>query len=205
MGEKKFSDRNAYLAFYRAQNRDKTRKQSRDWAEQKRRASGVPVRRNDEFSFWARVDRISSPNGCWHWTGGKKPNGYGCISFQSKRWLTHRLAYFLSNKIHPGDMFVCHSCDQPSCCNPSHLFLGSNSDNIIDATKKGRHKCNFKDDRIERVQSGVYPSQKLTVENVNDIKTLLSSGMTHKDIAKIFCVSRPTITCINSGRTWWHV
>jgi len=82
--------------------------------------------------------RYVDSNGCWNWMGNKQ-DGYGRISYKDKMRLVHRLAAFtwldfdLDSKI-----LVCHKCDNPSCFNPEHLFLGTDKDNIRDAANKGR-------------------------------------------------------------------
>jgi hypothetical protein len=91
--------------------------------------------------FWSRVD-VKSESECWPWRLRRDGNGYGLFDVgpkcQRKTRLTHRLAYELTNgKIDLG-LQVCHSCDNPTCCNPKHLFLGTNADNMRDMRLKGR-------------------------------------------------------------------
>lgn len=87
--------------------------------------------------LWARVERKTS--GCWEWTGARSNFGYGQLWIDGVRWTAHRLAYVIeSGQPVAAGMFVCHRCDNPPCCNPAHLFIGTNSDNIRDAASKGR-------------------------------------------------------------------
>ena len=81
---------------------------------------------------------VRMPNGCLEWTGAK-PNGYGRFMVNGKYVLTHRLAWELAHgREIPPDMMVCHHCDNPPCCDPEHLFLGDNADNLGDMAAKGR-------------------------------------------------------------------
>ena len=87
--------------------------------------------------FWENVDRSAGPDGCWPWIKARMPSGYGMIGIGRRPALTHRVAWELAHA-HPGDAHVLHRCDNPPCCNPAHLFLGTNSDNIADRVEKGR-------------------------------------------------------------------
>lgn len=88
--------------------------------------------------FWNRIS--PEPNsGCWIWTGATIPQGYGCLRRFKKTLKAHRVSFELfKGKISSG-LHVCHRCDNPSCVNPEHLFLGTNVDNMNDKKAKGRH------------------------------------------------------------------
>lgn len=98
--------------------------------------SGVPL---DvlEAKILDRVVRV--PSGCWEWSGYRTDHGYGKIqrTKPKPKILTHRASYavFCGD---PGDSFVLHKCDNPPCCNPTHLFLGTHDDNMADCKRKGR-------------------------------------------------------------------
>jgi hypothetical protein len=146
------------------------------------------------------VDKFTiEENGCWLWQGYKTPLGYGLITLadgtRSGRSVpVHRLMYALRHSWPPFGMSVCHLCDVPSCCNPEHLFLGTNVENTADKVKKGRQA------KGERVGHA-----KLTEADIIAIRACRKAGQTIESLAVLFGVTTATIWFIEIGRTWRHV
>lgn len=94
----------------------------------------------EEFSiwFWSVVDRSGGETACWPWTRSCIKRGYGQVSMEKAMWLTHRLAWTLTNGAIPDGLLVLHDCDNPPCCNPKHHFLGTYQDNSDDMVSKDR-------------------------------------------------------------------
>lgn len=91
----------------------------------------------------ARIDSSAGPTACWNWRGCKTPQGYGKIGIRRRSVYVHRLSFELAHGVSIArDTLVCHRCDNPSCCNPAHLFLGTVADNVRDSVAKGRWGLN---------------------------------------------------------------
>lgn len=147
-------------------------------------------RRADPFArFLYRVVFIR--NGCWEWIGGKVRGGYGTMWLDGERINPHRYSYMLYRGDITEGMFVCHTCDNPSCVNPSHLFLGTAADNNRDSAAKGR-----KSSGESRYNA------KLTWEAVDEIRAYLAAGATQADCSREYGVSKSAIGWIASGKHW---
>ena len=93
--------------------------------------------------FWSKVD-IKGPEDCWLWTRAVGADGYGVCGFEGKILRAHRLAFKLTKNINLEKFHVLHKCDNRICCNPNHLFLGTNLDNVKDKISKARHHNQIK-------------------------------------------------------------
>jgi hypothetical protein len=88
--------------------------------------------------FFKNISDESHPNGCWIWMAAKDKDGYGTLWKDRKKKRAHRFSYEIHKSIIPKDLIICHTCDTPSCCNPEHLWLGTQWDNARDREKKNR-------------------------------------------------------------------
>ncbi len=137
-----------------------------------------------------------SPDECWNWTGLRNDRGYGRFHFGKKNILAHRAAWIaVAGKEIPDGMVICHSCDNRTCCNPAHLFLGTQSDNMQDCVRKGR-KNNPQGER--------HPRSKLTEDIVRQIKACKSAGDATA-VATRFNTSQSHVSNIWRGERWGHL
>lgn len=130
--------------------------------------------------------------GCWEFLGGRTGANYGMVSMGSRNLRgAHVLAYEYFNEPVPDGLQVLHKCDNPPCCNPDHLFVGTLQDNKDDEVAKGRHAYG------ERVGN-----HKLTEEDVHEIRELLSQGYSLASIGRAFDVTKQAIYWIREGKNW---
>lgn len=153
--------------------------------------------RNVGDRFWSKVDRSAGPDACWPWTATTSRDGYGRFAYPvtvGGRVHAHRFSYSLAHGPVPDGLVVCHSCDNPPCCNPAHLFLGTPADNSADMVAKGRQA------RGERQHLA-----KLTEAAVREIRRLHGEGHTCAALADRFKVSVPTVQSVVVRLTWKDV
>ena len=147
--------------------------------------------------FWEKVDKTPGygrDGDCWIWKSTKKDkDGYGGFTENGKLIRAHVFSYRIHKGEVPKGAFVCHDCDNPSCVNPSHLWLGDATSNNRDKVKKGRQSCLFGE------KSG---NAKLTEEQV---RCILRDDRTQELIAQTYGVKRATIGLIKTRKNWKHL
>ena len=143
-----------------------------------------------EQRFLEKV-KVSTDTECWEWLAHKDRDGYGKFTSPVGAY-AHRYAYFATHGVCPN---ICrHTCDNPSCVNPSHLLDGTLADNIRDRDSRGRGIRGTKQHKA-----------KLTEKDVIEIRYLLSLKNSQASIAELFKVSQSVVCEINTGRTWKHI
>lgn len=146
-----------------------------------------------------------SENGCWEWVKFRARNGYGRISIGNKSISAHRASYLVFKGAIPAGKFVCHVCDNPCCVKPSHLFLGTPSENFLDSVRKGRSKLVL-ENRSRAARGSETKVSKLRENDITIIRNLyFNEKMTLKSIAARFGVHSATISKVLKGTTWKHV
>lgn len=149
-----------------------------------------------ETRFWSRVDKTTTPEGCWLWTGPVHGDGYGAITNKGRSCSAHRISWELHfGPIPKGEGYfgtcVCHTCDVQLCVAPHHLFLGSIYDNIRDKVSKGRNP-----------HGEWHPHVKLTEAAVLDIR---ASDLPQATLAFNHGVAQSVISAVRLRKTWRHV
>lgn len=138
---------------------------------------------------------VSTTTGCWNWSAGKIKAGYGYVWDKTKNRRAHRVSYEVFNGEITEDLYVLHKCDNPSCINPEHLFLGTPKHNMEDKLQKGRG--------ARGSQQG---SSKLIEEDIPRIRLLCKQGeLSLQEIGNIFNVGYTTIHAVKSRQNWRHI
>ena len=151
------------------------------------------ITEGDKKRFWNKVDKSG---GCWEWTAGVVSRGYGRFRLGYKTVYAHRFAYSLMHGSIPDNMQICHHCDNPRCVKPSHLFLGTQSDNIQDSVTKGRWPNR---------QGEKHNMVKLCEKDVHEIRRLYSLGVKQTLLAKMWRISQPHASDIVYRERWKHM
>ncbi|RJQ04853.1 MAG: hypothetical protein C4551_10260 [Bacillota bacterium] len=162
-------------------------------------------RKSEAERFWAKVEK---GEGCWLWRGGLQDQGYGIFNFRGQSELAHRVAFFLIYGRWPEPCGL-HSCDNPPCVRPEHIFEGTRCDNNKDRAQKGRTRANigatmrrYPERQARGERQG---SAKLSAVIVKEIKTRASAGESQRDLAAAYGVSKTCVGEILRGHTWCHV
>lgn len=151
-------------------------------------------RRANEANQDLILQRIEvSPAGCWEWTELRCNRGYGMVRIAQKWFRAHRMAMHVFKDFDlKSKLLVCHTCDNPPCVNPAHLFIGTPKDNARDAVRKGRWVNNAG----ER-----HPQLKLSTDDLWEIKRLYDSGSKQRELAKMYNVSQQHVSKIINSKS----
>ncbi len=144
-------------------------------------------------------------SGCWLWTAAVNKSGYGMFN---ERWdnkskrsivcLAHRFSFKLANRNFDDRFNVLHHCDNPACVNPSHLFAGTQADNVADMDIKGR--------RINsQLQGERHPNSKVNKDDVYQMLEMRKNGFTQQSIANKFGISQVQVGNILRKDQWKHI
>ena len=142
---------------------------------------------------------VAGPNECWEWTRSKNHDGYGGIKISGQVRAAHRVAYELWTGPIPGGLCVLHTCDNPPCCNPSHLWLGTRIDNNRDKVQKGRSGRGHK--RNQGTKNG---RAIISEDDVRSIRRL-ASKLSRQELGTQYGVHPRTVSNIIRRETWRHI
>lgn len=154
-------------------------------------------RRPIEIRFLEKVQKTEK---CWFWTGFKNKNGYGYFSIPTGvqggiSAKAHRVSFELFKGPIPKGLYVCHKCDNPSCVNPDHLFVGTNQENIQDSINKNRHK-------VPSLAGENHGRAILKAADIEKIRALAETGLSQREMGIKFNISRSHIGAIINKKYW---
>jgi hypothetical protein len=139
---------------------------------------------------------VVAGGGCWNWKSLRKDGRANTFRLVDKIMSAYRASYILHKGPIPDGALVCHTCDNPACVNPDHLWLGSYADNTNDMLAKGRGNT----------ANGLTKLTKLGPEQVREIRALLATGkVSQRSVARSYGVSHGTVQDLANGKTWRHV
>lgn len=163
-----------------------------------------------EARFWQKVEK-GDPDECWEWRGWRDDGGYGCISVRGRRVRSHRVVWELTDGPIPAGLCVCHTCDNPPCVNPAHLWLGTNADNVADKMAKGRHGtgrglAHGRYTKPERTPRGEgHGRAKVTDVQVRAMRERHEAGATQIALDHEYGISSGVVNKIVNRKLWVHV
>lgn len=166
--------------------------------------------KNTPEIIWQYIDKSAGDDACWIWTGCRNKDDYGVIGINWKQELAHRVAFKLVNGHIDDGIFACHSCDNPPCCNPKHLFAGTILDNHADMISKNRQAQGITSGSYTHPEKIIRGSEtanaKLTEAQVLEIRTLYAnSKIKRHELATMFGIGVNGIEKIIRGIIWNHV
>lgn len=142
-----------------------------------------------DTGFWTQIIP-TTPGGCWLWQGYCNPKGYGKLYWKGRSVRAHRIAFELTYGPIPEGLFVCHSCDNPQCCNPEHLSVGTAQDNAYDAVTRRRLAS----------QHGIQNSHTRLTQA--DVITIYESHEVQWRAGSRFGLQQAAVSKIRTGRRW---
>jgi hypothetical protein len=168
-----------------------------DWNHRRRPTStGMSMLTEKELARFEA--KFSRGDGCWEWTASRRPHGYGQFNLRGMLCGAHRVAYEHYIGPIPSGLHVCHSCDNPICVRPDHLFLGTAAENQADCIAKGRQG-----DRGS--PGGLRRGGKLDHHKVVGVRVACLIGIQQREVAGMFGISRNTVQRIFYGKLWAHL
>jgi hypothetical protein len=170
----------------------------------------MAIQQSTADRFWSRVERRSLDE-CWPWKGSKSRGNRGRFCLDGRRTAAPRVAWELTRGPIPKGLCACHSCDNPNCVNPDHLWLGTYADNSRDAITKGRSgvwkmRARMRLKRLDECARGEgHGCAKLKTSDVIEIRRRHTGGEATRSLCIRFGVSSSTVLSIVNRETWSHV
>lgn len=175
----------------------------------------MALRRSLEDRFWTKIDQNGPvmpgmSTSCWTWMGAKDTGGYGNFNLGMRFVKAHSFAFTQKNGALPEGKFVLHTCDNPSCCNPAHLYAGTKKDNAQDRERRqrGNHAVGQRHGCV--THPGLHRGErngraKMTEDTVRDLRRRHREGERAASLARAYGLTKTTVSGILRGKLWGHV